>query len=98
LLFKLLRKMVILGLAGFGAYKAWELVSARAVPVRDHAARVGNRLVSVVQQAESDVKDASHDAVGSVVDASRIAVAEVADAVADSALGGSSETASASNS
>jgi hypothetical protein len=87
LLAKVLRKAIVLGFAGFGAYKAWELLSTNSTRARDGALRLKDRLGTAVRQAESDVKGASHEAAETVIDASRIAVAEVAEAVADAALG-----------
>jgi hypothetical protein len=92
LLTRMLRKTIVLGLAGLGAYKAWELVSANFDGARKRAARVTGRLESVVRQAETEMKDASHDAATTLLDASRIAVAEVAETVADVALGESAPT------
>ena len=92
LLTRLLRKTIVLGLAGLGAYKAWEIASANWNPARDRAVRAKNRLGAVVRQAETEVKDAARDAADSVLDSSRIAVAEVADAVAEVALGESEPT------
>jgi len=79
---RMLRKTIILGLAGLGAYKAWELASANLQPARDKANEVKDRLRPAVQDAESQV-----------VDASKNAVADVADAVADAARGESTPTA-----
>jgi len=72
----MLRKTIILGLAGLGLYKAYELASANMQTARDKAERVKERVRPAVHDAESDVMDAS-----------RNAVANVADAVADAARG-----------
>jgi hypothetical protein len=88
MLTKLLRKTLVLGFAGLGAYKAWEIARGGLNPAREKAARVRDRLAPAMRQAETDVMGASHDAAETVLDASRIAVAEVAEAVADAALGG----------
>ena len=74
-LMRTLRKSMVLGLAGLGAYKAWELASDRIGGIRDHAARVKGQLAPVVRDAEGDV-----------VEASRLAVASVAEAVGELAL------------
>jgi hypothetical protein len=73
---KMLRKTIILGLAGLGAYKAWELVSANLQPAREQADRIKEQL-----------RPAVHDATTEIADASRNAVAGVADAAADAARG-----------
>ena len=91
LFFKMSRKAVVLGFAGLGLYKAWELFSANSTRAREQLLRAKSTLGSAVRQAEGDVKGASRDAAGTVLDASRIAVAEVAEAVADAALGASTE-------
>lgn len=75
MLMRTLRTSIVLGLAGLGAYKLWELVSDRMGSVRHEAARVKDQLEPVVRQAEADV-----------VDASRLAVASVAEAVSEVAL------------
>ena len=68
---KLLPKTIVLGLAGLGVYKAWEMVSSNLNPAREQATRGRSRVVGAVRQAETDVKDASHDAAETVLDASR---------------------------
>lgn len=78
---RLLRKTIVLGLAGLGAYKAWEIASAYMQPAKEKA---------------QGVKDASRDAADSMVETSRLAVAEVAESVADAALGGSTPAAPSS--
>ena len=71
---RMLRKTIVLGLAGLGLYKAYELASANMQTARDKADRVKQRVRPAVQDAETEV-----------IDASRNAVANVADAVADAA-------------
>ena len=90
MLTKALRKTMLLGFAALGVYKAWEIANDNFGIAREKATRMKSRLEPAVRQAETDVKDASHDAAESVIDASRIAVASVAEAVSDAALGGSS--------
>ena len=90
MLTKALRKTMLLGFAALGVYKAWEIANDNLGIAREKATRMKSRLEPAVRQAETDVKDASHDAAESVIDASRIAVASVAEAVSDAALGGSS--------
>jgi hypothetical protein len=88
MLMRVMRKTIVLGFAGLGIYKAWEIANANLGIAHKQASRVKTRLEPAIRQAEADVKNASHEAAETVLDASRIAVASVAEAVGDVALGG----------
>jgi Tfp pilus assembly protein PilX len=85
---RFLRKTVILGLAGLGAYRAWELLSPKLDMARDQAMQAKDRLEPALRDAKRSVEDASRDAASSLATASKEAadsVAGAAGAAADSA-------------
>ena len=55
---RILRKAIVLGFAGLGAYKAWELVNDNLEVVRERANRARNRMKPALAEAEGDVKAA----------------------------------------
>jgi hypothetical protein len=77
---RLLRKTIILALAGFGAYRAWELLAPKVDIARDHAAQARDRIEPAVRNAKRSVEEASRDAASSLAGASKDAVNSVADA------------------
>jgi hypothetical protein len=55
---RILRKAIVLGFAGLGVYKAWELANENLERVRERATRARNRLQPALAEAEGDVKAA----------------------------------------
>lgn len=55
---RMLRKAVVLGFAGLGVYKAWELASANFDVARDRANRVKSRIEPALVEAEGNLKAA----------------------------------------
>jgi hypothetical protein len=55
---RILRKAIVLGFAGLGVYKAWELANDNLEIVRARANRARNRLEPALAEAEGDVKAA----------------------------------------
>ena len=55
---RILRKAIVLGFAGLGAYKAWELANENLETIRERANRARNRLQPALSEAEGDVKAA----------------------------------------
>jgi hypothetical protein len=77
---RLLRKAVILGLAGLGAYRVWELLSPKLHMAGDQAVQAKDRIEPALRDAKRSVEDASSDAASSLADASKDAAGSVADA------------------
>jgi hypothetical protein len=66
---RVLRKAIVLGFAGLGVYKAWELANENADVLRARANRARNRLEPALAEAEGNVKaavDTVTDAVNDV--------------------------------
>jgi hypothetical protein len=66
---RVLRKAIVLGFAGLGVYKAWELANENLETVRERANRARNRLEPALVEAEGNVKaavDTMTDAVSDV--------------------------------
>lgn len=63
---RILRKAVVLGFAGLGVYKAWELASANFDIAREKANRVRNKIEPALVEAEGNLK-AAVDTVGEAV-------------------------------
>ncbi len=84
---RLLRKTIVVGFAGLGLYKAWELLSPMLSSAKDKTLSVRDQVEPAVRQAADTVQGASHDAAGSLVDASRQAAGTVTDAVVDATKG-----------
>jgi hypothetical protein len=64
-----LRKTIVLGFAGLGVYKAWELANENLDIVRERAGRARKRLEPALAEAEDNVKaavDTVTDAVSDV--------------------------------
>jgi hypothetical protein len=55
---RILRKAIVLGFAGLGVYKAWELANENLESLRGRANRARNRLEPALAEAEADVKAA----------------------------------------
>jgi Tfp pilus assembly protein PilX len=77
---RFLRKTVILGLAGLGAYRVWELLSPKFDMARDQAMQAKDRIEPALRDAKHSVEDATRDAASSLADASKEAAGSVADA------------------
>jgi ElaB/YqjD/DUF883 family membrane-anchored ribosome-binding protein len=77
---RLLRKTIILALAGFGAYRAWELLAPKVDMARDQAAQAKERIEPALRNAKRSVEEASRDAASSTAAASKDVVSSVADA------------------
>ncbi len=80
MLTRLIRKAVVLGLAGYGAYRLAELVRSRVSPVKDRTAThlhdAADRARGAADDIVSDAADASHVA----KDAAQDVTAELHDA------------------
>jgi hypothetical protein len=66
---RVLRKAIVLGFAGLGVYKAWELANENIETVKERANRARNRLEPALAEAEDNVKaavDTVTDAVSDV--------------------------------
>jgi hypothetical protein len=88
---RFLRKTVILGLAGLGAYRVWELLIPKLDLARDQAMQAKDRIEPALRDAKRSVEDASRDAASSLAGASKEAAGSVADA-ASSALDSSQQS------
>ncbi len=82
---RILRKTIILALAGLGAYRAWELLSPKLDMARDQATQVKDRIEPAVRDAKRSVEEASRDAASTIAGASKQAVGQVADATGNAA-------------
>ncbi len=80
---RILRKAIVLGFAGLGVYKAWELANDNLETVRDKAQRAKSRIEPALIDAETNMKAAAHDAAATVREASLEAVESVATAAGD---------------
>jgi hypothetical protein len=66
---RILRKAVVLGFAGLGVYKAWELVNANLDIAKDKANRVRGKLEPAIVEAEGNLKAAVDTVAEAVNDA-----------------------------
>ena len=78
---RLLRKTIVLGLAGLGLYKAWEMLGPVLGLAKDTGAQVRDQVEPTLREATDTVRSATHDAADTVADASHDAAGTVADAV-----------------
>ena len=81
----LVRKVVILALAGLGVYKAWEIASAKLAETRERAADAKARIEPALRDTEDTVHAAVEDVSASIHDLSHT----VADTVTTAASSGS---------
>jgi hypothetical protein len=78
---RLLRKTIVLGLAGLGLYKAWEVLGPVLGLAKDTGAQVRDRVEPALREATDTVRSATRDAADTVAGASRDAAGTVVDAV-----------------
>ena len=58
---RMIRKLVVLGLAGLGLYKAWELANGKLIDVRQRAEDAKARLEPALRDTENTVHAAAED-------------------------------------
>jgi hypothetical protein len=78
---RMIRKLVVLGLAGLGLYKAWELASAKLIDVRQRADDAKARLEPALHDTADTIQAAADDVEASIRDLSH-AVADTVTAPA----------------
>jgi hypothetical protein len=66
---RILRKAIVLGFAGLGVYKAWELTTANLDLVRERTNIARKRIEPALVEAESNLKDAVTTVADAVNDA-----------------------------
>jgi len=66
---RILRKAVVLGFAGLGVYKAWELASANIDTLKERTNLARKRIEPALVEAEANVEASVKEAVASVADA-----------------------------
>ena len=66
---RIIRKAVVLGFAGLGVYKAWELASANIDVLRERTNLARKRIEPALVEAEASVEASVKEAVASVADA-----------------------------
>jgi hypothetical protein len=86
---RILRKVIVLGLAALGAYKAWELLEPKVKQARGSAADVRDRVEPVLEDAKDKLGTASRDAVDSMVDVARDTTGALANATGANGSAGS---------
>jgi hypothetical protein len=68
---RFLVKLVVLGFAGFGAYKAWEIVSPKMSEARERAAGARDKIEPAFRQAADTLQHATKEAADTITEASR---------------------------
>jgi hypothetical protein len=61
-------RFVILGLAGFGAYKLYELLQPKAAQVRDQASQAADTAQTIAGDVRDDLRDAGTATARTVAD------------------------------
>lgn len=82
---RIIRKLVVLGLAGLGLYKAWEIANPKLIELRQRAAGAKARIEPSLRDTEDTVQGAAEDVGASLHDLSHT----VADSVTSAASGSS---------
>ena len=80
----LVRKIVILALAGLGVYKAWEIGSAKLSEMRQRAVDAKARIEPALRETEDAVHAAAEDVSASIHDLSQTVADTVTTAVSSS--------------
>jgi hypothetical protein len=79
----LVRKVVVLGLAALGLYKAWEIASVKLAEMRERAADAKARIEPALRETEDTVHAAAEDVSASIHDLSQTVADAVSTAVSN---------------
>ena len=77
---RIIRKTVVLALAGLGVYKAWEIVNANLPEARRRAGNAKARIEPALHDTEDTIQTATEDVSASIHDLSQTVADTVASA------------------
>jgi hypothetical protein len=75
---RFLVKLVVLGFAGLGMYRAWELVGPKVSEARQRASGARERIEPAIREAADTLQTATKDAAEELADGTRGVVDEIA--------------------
>lgn len=78
-------RLIVLGFAGFGMYRAWELLGPKVSEVRDRATGARDRIEPAIREAADTLQTATRDAAEELADGAD------AEGVAPDAFGAAAE-------
>jgi hypothetical protein len=68
---RFLAKLIVLGFAGLGVYKAWEMLGPKVTEGRDRAEGARDRLEPAIRDAAGTLQTATREAAETITDGSR---------------------------
>jgi len=73
---RFLVKLVVLGFAGLGVYKAWELLGPKVSEVQQSAAGARDKIEPAIRDAADTIQSATKEAADTISDAASSAVSD----------------------
>lgn len=73
---RFLVRLIVLGFAGFGMYKTWELIAPKVSDVRQRAEGARGKIEPAIRDAADTLQTATKDAAETITEASREATSD----------------------